>query len=333
MLQRRANRTSMSNLAFIFPGQASQYVGMGRDLYEGFETARRIYDQADELLPFDLKSISFEGPEDRLVQTQYTQPVVFVHSVAAAELLKEQGIVPDLVAGHSLGEYTALVIAGVLGFEDALRAVSARAALMQEAGRRQPGTMAAIIGLSDEAVRAICEAASSEEDRVCPANFNAPGQVVVSGTLLAVHRAMEQAKKEGAKRVIELSVSGAFHSPLMDSVGRKMEEVLSGIAFSPARIPIVDNVTADVVQAPDEIRDLLVRQLTHPVLWVASMRKLISMGIGTLIEVGPGKVLQGLMRRIDRSVRMLGVDRAEDVRSVFSTDPGNARQKGLLELE
>jgi [acyl-carrier-protein] S-malonyltransferase len=304
----------MSKRAFIFPGQASQYVGMGRDLYEQFETVRRIYDQADELVPFDLKSLSFEGPEEQLTQTQYTQPAVFVHSVSAAELLKKRGIAPDAVAGHSLGEYAALVVAGVLGLEDALRAVCIRASLMQEAGENYPGTMAAIIGLSDEAVRAICEAASTGEDRVCPANFNAPGQVVVSGTTPAVHRAMEQAKERGAKLAVELPVSGAFHSPLMDSVGRKMEQTLSGIAFSPARIPVVENVTADVVREPAVIRDLLVRQLTHPVLWVASMKKLVSLGIGTVAEVGPGKVLQGLMRRIDRSVRTRGVDRAEDVR-------------------
>ena len=305
----------MSKRAFIFPGQASQYVGMGLDLYEQLRTARRIYDRADELVPFDLKSLSFEGPEERLTQTQYTQPTVFVHSVAAAQLLKEQGIAPDAVAGHSLGEYAALVIAGVLGFEDALQAVCVRASLMQKAGEQHPGTMAAIIGLSDEAVRTICEAASTEEDRVCPANFNAPGQVVVSGTIPAVHRAMEQAKEAGAKLAVKLSVSGAFHSPLMDSVGRKMEEALSGIAFSPAQIPIVDNVTADVVRDPDKIRDLLIQQLTHPVLWVASMQKLVAMGIGTVIEVGPGKVLQGLMRRIDRSVRTLGADRAEEVQN------------------
>ncbi|MCK5329561.1 MAG: ACP S-malonyltransferase [Candidatus Latescibacteria bacterium] len=305
----------MSKRAFIFPGQASQYVGMGLDLYEQLRTARRIYDRADELVPFDLKSLSFEGPEERLTQTQYTQPTVFVHSVAAAELLKEQWVAPDAVAGHSLGEYAALVIAGVLGFEDALQAVCVRASLMQKAGEQHPGTMAAIIGLSDEAVRTICEAASTEEDRVCPANFNAPGQVVVSGTIPAVHRAMEQAKEAGAKLAVKLSVSGAFHSPLMDSVGRKMEEALSGIAFSPAQIPIVDNVTADVVRDPDKIRDLLIQQLTHPVLWVASMQKLVAMGIGTVIEVGPGKVLQGLMRRIDRSVRTLGADRAEEVQN------------------
>jgi len=318
----------MSKLAFIFPGQASQYVGMGRDLYEGFETARRLYDQADELVAFDLKSVSFEGPEERLVQTQYTQPVVFVHSVVAAELLQERGIVPDAVAGHSLGEYAALVIAGVLGFEDALRAVCARATLMQEAGEQYPGTMAAVLGLSDEVVRAICEAASTEEDGVCPANFNAPGQVVVSGTIGAVHRAMEQAKEAGAKRAVKLSVSGAFHSPLMDSAGRGMETVLSRISFSPARMPVVDNVTADMVQNPDEIRNLLIRQLTHPVLWITSMQKLVSMGIGAVVEVGPGKVLQGLMRRIDRGVRMLGVDRAEEVRSVFPTESGKRPAEG-----
>ncbi|MCK5119721.1 MAG: ACP S-malonyltransferase [Candidatus Latescibacteria bacterium] len=301
--------------AYLFPGQGSQNPGMGQALAEAYPAAREVFERADAALGRPLSRLCFEGSAEDLALTENTQPSVLAVDVAALRTLETHGLRPVAAAGHSLGEYAALVIAGVLGFEDALRAVCVRASLMQEAGEQHPGTMAAIIGLSDEAVRTICEAASTEEDRVCPANFNAPGQVVVSGTIPAVHRAMEQAKEAGAKLAVKLSVSGAFHSPLMDSVGRKMEEALSGIAFSPAQIPIVDNVTADVVRDPDKIRDLLIQQLTHPVLWVASMQKLVAMGIGTVIEVGPGKVLQGLMRRIDRSVRTLGADRAEEVRN------------------
>ncbi|KAA3600105.1 MAG: [acyl-carrier-protein] S-malonyltransferase [Calditrichaeota bacterium] len=287
-------------LAFIFPGQASQFVGMGNDLYEKFNLAKEYYQKADEITGLALKNISFNGPLEELKQTKITQPAIFVHSVILAKLLSEKGISPQMVAGHSLGEYSALVAAEVLSFEDALKIVALRGKLMQEAGEKQKGTMAAVIGLASDKIQAVCDEAS-EVGIVQAANFNSPGQIVISGSVEGVHKAMELAKTTGAKIVKELVVSGAFHSPLMKPAEEELSEELKKANFQNAKIPIFANVTAKAVTDANEIRELLIKQLTSPVLWENLSQEMISSGATKFLEVGPGNVLKGLLKRIDRS--------------------------------
>ncbi|MEN3037966.1 MAG: ACP S-malonyltransferase [Candidatus Kryptonium sp.] len=300
-------------IAFVFPGQASQYVGMGKDLYENSSIAKEIFDKAEEILGFELKRICFEGPEEELKQTKFTQPAIFVHSYIVSNLLGEK-IKADMTAGHSLGEYSALVYAGVLSFEDALKIVKLRGELMQKAGEENPGTMAAIIGLDEEKVRQVCE--EVKDGIVQPANFNTPEQIVISGEVNAVRKAMELAKEAGAKIVKELVVSGAFHSPLMESAKDELKNALDEVKFNKPSIPVYLNVTAKPTFDPEEIKNLLYRQITSPVLWSQIVKNMVSDGAIKFYEIGPGKVLQGLIKKIAPSVEVSGFDKFDDIKNL-----------------
>ena len=304
----------MANRAFLFPGQASQYVGMGKDLCERYPLAKEIYEHAGEILGFDIKEVCFNGPDDQLKQTRITQPAIFVHSCIVNRIFGERNFYPDLVAGHSLGEYSALVAAGSLTFEDGLKAVKRRGELMQQAGEKQPGTMAAIIGLTGEEVVEICQTAS-KAGIVQPANFNSPTQVAISGSVEGVEKAMAIARQRGAKKVVPLVVSGAFHSPLMESAQKELKSVLQSLPFKNAAIPVYANVTANPVTEADQIRELLFKQLTFPVRWVETIQNMISKGVSEFYEVGPGKVLSGLVKRIDRKIKTIPIGTVEEIES------------------
>ena len=297
--------------AYIFPGQGSQYVGMGKDLCEMFPDARQWFDGADRILGTSLSKICFEGPEEELKQTKNTQPGIFLHSVVVWNLLKSKDAA--MVAGHSLGEYSALVAANAISFQDALKLVRLRGEMMQKAGEENPGTMAAIVGLAPEVVVEACKTAS-EAGIVQPANFNSPGQIVISGSVTGVRKAMEIAKEKGAKLVKELVVSGAFHSPLMQSAKEKLKEALDKVQIQDAKIPVYANVTAMPVQKADEIRKLLFEQVTNPVRWEESVVNMSAGGVTKFIEVGPGKVLQGLVKRTVATAEVLGIDKATDIK-------------------
>jgi [acyl-carrier-protein] S-malonyltransferase len=300
----------MSKVAFVFPGQGSQYVGMARDLVEQSKAARDIFGVADSILGFSLSSVCFNGPEEELRQTKNTQSAIFLHSIILSKLFTDSKA--SMAAGHSLGEYSALVHAGALSFEDGLRLVRLRGELMQQAGIEQRGTMAAVVGLDPATVEEVCNEASAN-GIVQAANFNSPGQVVVSGSVDGVRRAMEIAKNRGAKLVKELPVSGAFHSPLMESARDGLRQALETTTICDAAIPVYANVTAAPVQNAGEIRELLIRQLTSPVRWEESVMNMANDGATTFIELGPGKVLQGLVKRIRSGVSVTGVDKYSDL--------------------
>ena len=283
--------------AFVFPGQGAQYSGMGKDLYDNHQQARERMNRANEILGFRLTDIMFEGSDEDLKQTRVTQPAIFLHSVISAQLMTTYK--PDMVAGHSLGEFSALVAAGVLGWEDALRLVSERALAMQEACEMQPGTMAAVLAMADERVAEICD---SIDDIVVAANFNCPGQVVISGSLTGVDLACKALKEGGAKRALKLPVGGAFHSPLMQPAAERLEKAILATTFGTPQCPVYQNVSAKGETNKEVIRKQLLQQLTSPVRWTQSVEQMIADGATEFYEFGPGDVLKGLIKKINSEI-------------------------------
>ena len=284
--------------AYVFPGQGAQFSCMGADLYEKYPQAKEMFDKADEILGFQISKIMFSGTDEELRQTKVTQPAVFLHSVVLAKVLGDN-FKPDMVAGHSLGEFSALVAAGAMNFEDGLRLVSKRALAMQKACEAVPSTMAAVLALPDEKVEEICAAT---EGVVVPANYNCPGQLVISGEIPAVDAACEAAKAAGAKRALRLPVGGAFHSPLMEPAREELAKAIAETPFSKPVCPVYQNVSTTAVTDPEEIKKNLIAQLTAPVKWTQSVRNMVADGATVFVEVGPGKVLQGLVKKIEPSV-------------------------------
>lgn len=283
--------------AYVFPGQGAQFSGMGKDLYEGSELAKELFDKANEILGFRITDIMFEGTAEELKETKVTQPAIFLHSVILAKVLGDS-FQPEMVAGHSLGEFSALVAAGYLTFEDGLKLVSQRAMAMQKACEANPSTMAAILGLDDEVVEQVCE---SIDGIVVAANYNCPGQLVISGSNEAIAAACEKLTEAGARRALPLPVGGAFHSPLMEPARVELEAAINNTPFSEGMCPVYQNVTASAVSNPEEIKGNLVKQLTASVRWTQSMQAMIADGASSVTEVGPGKVLQGLFKKVDRA--------------------------------
>ena len=300
------------NTAFLFPGQASQKIGMGLDLFQRSELGKKYYDLANDILDCDIQDISFNGPEEILKQTKYTQPAIYVVSVILGKLLLDKGFTPTVAAGHSLGEYSALTIGGAFNFRTGLKLVKCRAESMQTAGEIQNGTMAAIIGLSDDEIKSICGSCSNG-NVVVPANYNSPGQVVISGEVSAVHLAMNKATEAGARNVIKLNVSGAFHSPLMTPAREALAEILNSIEIRDTIIPVYLNVSAKPVTKRSDIRNGLISQLEKSVLWHKTITTMNKNKINKYFEIGPGRVLQGLNRRINRTFQTTGIETLDDV--------------------
>lgn len=307
----------MSRLALVFPGQGSQQVGMGKAVAEAFPEAREVFDTADRVLGFPLSRLCFEGPAEELKLTENTQPAILTTSVALYRVVARQGIEPDFVAGHSLGEYSALVAAGGLRLEDAVELVRNRGRYMQEAVPVGEGAMAAVLGLDAADVKAVCEE-TAEQDVVEAANLNAPGQIVIAGHAAAVARASAKAKERGAKRVIPLPVSAPFHCRLMNPARERLQRDMSEVTFSDLRMPLISNVDAAPVETGRQAMDALVRQVSSPVRWEESVRHLVEQGVDQFVEVGPGKVLSGLVRKVADGARVVSVEDPEGVQKLLA---------------
>lgn len=309
----------MGKCAFIFPGQGSQYVGMGRDLYEQFPAARQVFDRAGHALALDMAGLCFEGPGEELTKTVNAQPAILTVSVACLSVLEQMGIQPHVTAGHSLGEYTALVAAASLNFDEAVRLVRLRGKYMQEAVPLGVGGMVAVIGLETETVARVCLEVSQSAGVVEAVNLNCPGQVVIAGDNGALSRAVEILKERGAKKCVPLSVSAPFHSSMMKPAGELLAAVLAAARVKNPAIPVVSNVTADYHSNGAEIRRLLIRQLYSPVRWEESVRRMVADGVDLFVEVGPGKVLTGLVRKISRDVQVMNVDDIVSLEKALAT--------------
>ena len=299
--------------AFLFPGQGSQKVSMGYDLYKYTDVGKEYFDLANDIMECNIKDIIFNGPDEKLKETVFTQPAIFIVSVIIGKILIDRGLMPAMVAGHSLGEYSACTISGSFSFENGLSLVKLRAENMQIAGKTNPGTMAAIIGMSFEDIQKICTTISKENSIVVPANHNSPNQIVISGNKTAVEEAMNQARNSGARLVKELNVSGAFHSPLMHSAKDALSEALDKTKINNANIPVYSNVSATATLKSDEIRLNLKNQIDSPVLWSSTIRNMKNDKASKMIEVGPGKILQGLTRKIDKDIQSMGMENLEQI--------------------
>lgn len=308
---------SMSKIGFIFPGQGSQYIGMGKEIYENFDSAKSVFNEASEALGFDVKQMIFEGSEENLNKTENTQPTILIVSIACFEVLKEKGIKPDMVAGLSLGEYSAHVAAGSMKFTDAVKLLKKRGGFMQEAVPAGVGLMAAILGLDKQSVEDVCKEAL-DAGIVEPANFNYPGQIVVAGETAAVEKAIEIAKEKGAKRTIPIAMSVPSHCSLMKNAGERLSKELEQFEISDMSVPVVANVDARIINNKSQIKDLLIKQVSSSVHWEDCVRNMLDKDVTTFIEVGPGKVLSGFVKKIDKEVKVLNVENMESLKKTLS---------------